>query len=267
MYQQIADDLRKQIDSGVLGRGCQLPTELELRERYDASRNTVRDAIKRLTCQGLVETRPGQGTFVTMKDDPFVTILTREVGGHTSGFGGSYLRGELSGSFSLLDRIANSLIAVTGDESDDGSWQRGIRTGFSYSHELSGYVLEYPSFAELLSRPFAGLFSRIWDAEPWGDDYVLSAFSERQRSAAQLLIRYSAERVELLAAALVRLLAIILIVAAAILFAVRSVFRFATAATIIVRMLMAHRNSREPAYSPTSRLPLYQSLAGVALAQ
>ena len=44
-----------------------------------------------------------------------------------------------------------------------------------------------------------------------------SAFSERQRSAAQLLIRYSAERVELLAAALVRLLAIILIVAAAIL--------------------------------------------------
>ena len=48
MYQQIAEDLRKQIDGGALERGRQLPTELELRERYNASRNTIRDAIKRL---------------------------------------------------------------------------------------------------------------------------------------------------------------------------------------------------------------------------
>jgi GntR family transcriptional regulator len=85
MYQQIADDLRKQIDSGVIARGSQLPTELELRERYDASRNTIRDAIKRLTSQGLVETRPGQGTFVTRKVDPFVTVLTADP---ETGFGG-----------------------------------------------------------------------------------------------------------------------------------------------------------------------------------
>src|SRR5690348_2236490 len=58
MYQQIADDLRRQIESGVLSPGQQLPTELDLREKYDASRNTVRDAIKRLTSLGLVETRP-----------------------------------------------------------------------------------------------------------------------------------------------------------------------------------------------------------------
>jgi GntR family transcriptional regulator len=85
MYQLIADDLRKQIDSGALGRGSQLPTELELRERYDASRNTIRDAIKRLMGQGLVETRPGQGTFVTRKVDPFVTVLTADP---KAGFGG-----------------------------------------------------------------------------------------------------------------------------------------------------------------------------------
>jgi GntR family transcriptional regulator len=85
MYQQIAEDLRKQIDSGLLGRGSQLPTEIELRERYNASRNTIRDAIKRLTSQGLVETKPGQGTFVTMKVDPFVTVLTADP---ETGFGG-----------------------------------------------------------------------------------------------------------------------------------------------------------------------------------
>jgi GntR family transcriptional regulator len=85
MYQQIAEDLRKQIESGTLARGSQLPTELALREQYDASRNTVRDAIKRLIAQGLVETRPGQGTFVTRRIDPFVTVLTTDP---RTGFGG-----------------------------------------------------------------------------------------------------------------------------------------------------------------------------------
>jgi GntR family transcriptional regulator len=85
MYQQIAEDLRRKIESGIIERGAQLPTELALREEYDASRNTIRDAIKRLISQGLVETRPGQGTFVRINVDPFVTVLTAEPG---SGFGG-----------------------------------------------------------------------------------------------------------------------------------------------------------------------------------
>ena len=65
-----------QIESGKLRPGQQLETELELRERYNASRNTVRDAIKWLMNFGLVETRPGQGTFVMKKIAPFVTTLS-----------------------------------------------------------------------------------------------------------------------------------------------------------------------------------------------
>jgi len=76
MYRRIAEDLRDKIESGALPRGSQLPTEIELRERYDASRNTVRDAIKWLITRSLVETRPGQGTFVVEKIVPFVTSLT-----------------------------------------------------------------------------------------------------------------------------------------------------------------------------------------------
>jgi GntR family transcriptional regulator len=76
MYRQIAEDLREQIESGQLQPGQQLRTELELREKYDASRNTVRDAIKWLMNLGLVETRPGQGTFVVKKIDPYVTTLS-----------------------------------------------------------------------------------------------------------------------------------------------------------------------------------------------
>lgn len=76
MYRQIAEDLRAQIESGALEPGQQLRTELELRDLYGASRNTVRDAIKWLINLGLVETKPGQGTFVVKKINPFVTTLS-----------------------------------------------------------------------------------------------------------------------------------------------------------------------------------------------
>lgn len=80
MYRQIAEDLRQKIESGELRHGNQLPTELELREEYDASRNTVRDAIKVLIARGLIETRPGQGTFVVEQIDPFVIMVKPETG-------------------------------------------------------------------------------------------------------------------------------------------------------------------------------------------
>jgi GntR family transcriptional regulator len=76
MYKQIAEDLRRQIEAGELAPGQQLRTEIELRDKYNASRNTVRDAIKWLITRGLVETRPGQGTFVVEKIVPFITTLT-----------------------------------------------------------------------------------------------------------------------------------------------------------------------------------------------
>lgn len=76
MYRQIAEDLRAQIESGALEPGQQLRTELELREHYGASRNTIRDAIKLLTTWGLAELRPGQGTFVVQKIEPYITTLT-----------------------------------------------------------------------------------------------------------------------------------------------------------------------------------------------
>jgi GntR family transcriptional regulator len=76
LYRMIADDLRGQIETGGLQPGQQLRTETELVEHYGASRNTVRDAIRWLINLGLVETRPGQGTFVVEKIAPYITTLT-----------------------------------------------------------------------------------------------------------------------------------------------------------------------------------------------
>lgn len=75
MYRQIAEDLRRKIESGGLAPGSMLPSEIELREQYMVSRNTLRDAMKWLTTRGLIVTRPGVGTFVAEKFTRFTVRL------------------------------------------------------------------------------------------------------------------------------------------------------------------------------------------------
>jgi GntR family transcriptional regulator len=78
LYRQIADELRRKIDSGELKPGSQLPTEDELIELHHASRNTVRGAIRQLTTRGLVTTLHGKGTFVAERVNPLVSTLTTD---------------------------------------------------------------------------------------------------------------------------------------------------------------------------------------------
>src|SRR5450755_105178 len=91
LWRQIAEDLRLKIESGELGSNDRpVPSELELRDQYDASRNTIRDAIKWLIARGLVVSRPGQGTFVRQIIDPIVTRLPTDVIGVQGGEGAAY---------------------------------------------------------------------------------------------------------------------------------------------------------------------------------
>lgn len=90
MWRRIAEDLRQKIESGELGAdGRPLPSEIELQERYEASRNTIREAVRWLATRSLVDTRPGQGTFVK-KIDPFVTRLSPDLAAVPGGEGLAY---------------------------------------------------------------------------------------------------------------------------------------------------------------------------------
>ena len=64
LYQQLAAQLRERINSGELLPGAQMPTEAELMEQHQASRNTVRLALGRLRAEGLLTSRQGKGSFV-----------------------------------------------------------------------------------------------------------------------------------------------------------------------------------------------------------
>jgi len=69
-YRQIADQMSELIIGGSLLPGEQLPTEEGLAARFGVSRNTVREALRMLSSQGLVATTRGVtgGTFVASPD-------------------------------------------------------------------------------------------------------------------------------------------------------------------------------------------------------
>jgi GntR family transcriptional regulator len=67
LYRQVADEIRRKIQSGAYAPGEQLPTERALQAEYDVSRDTVRLAIGVLKAEGLVAARQGRGTFVARR--------------------------------------------------------------------------------------------------------------------------------------------------------------------------------------------------------
>ncbi|MQY13347.1 HTH-type transcriptional repressor YvoA [Streptomyces sp. RB5] len=63
-YRQIADSLRKAIQSGEYGPGDRLPGENDLMAGHGVARMTVRQALGVLKDEGLTEARKGAGVFV-----------------------------------------------------------------------------------------------------------------------------------------------------------------------------------------------------------
>lgn len=60
LWAQLADDLRRRVADGAFTD--RLPSETELVAEYQVSRNTVREAMRRLRDEGLVERQRGRGT-------------------------------------------------------------------------------------------------------------------------------------------------------------------------------------------------------------
>lgn len=64
LYQQLADLLRAQIESGELPPNRPIPTEVNLMQVHELGRDTVRRAISVLRDEGLLITVKAKGTFV-----------------------------------------------------------------------------------------------------------------------------------------------------------------------------------------------------------
>ncbi|GGK62091.1 GntR family transcriptional regulator [Planomonospora parontospora subsp. parontospora] len=64
LYVQVADDLRRRIQSGEFPAGSQIPTREQINKQYKVSAAVAIKALSVLVTEGLVESRPGAGAYV-----------------------------------------------------------------------------------------------------------------------------------------------------------------------------------------------------------
>jgi GntR family transcriptional regulator len=82
LYQQIVDEIRGQILTGQLRPGDPLPSIRQLAADLRISVITTKRAYQDLENEGLIQTRPGRGTFVSeLEGGHLQQIMLKEVAG------------------------------------------------------------------------------------------------------------------------------------------------------------------------------------------
>lgn len=81
----VYDRILSLISKGILGPGDRLWAEREMAERFRVSRHSLREALNRAKLLGLIEVRPGAGTFVRSLvpgalTEPLSVMLEKETG-------------------------------------------------------------------------------------------------------------------------------------------------------------------------------------------
>lgn len=61
----VVNNIRSKIQRGELKVGDRLPVEADLARELNVGRSSLREGIKILTAYGVVESRQGEGTFIT----------------------------------------------------------------------------------------------------------------------------------------------------------------------------------------------------------
>ena len=66
--------LRERVTSGEWPLNSKIPTEPQLGEMLQVGRSTIREAVRTLANQGILETAPGRGTFVRARETVTPTL-------------------------------------------------------------------------------------------------------------------------------------------------------------------------------------------------
>lgn len=64
VYEDIIEQFKNMIYSGQLQKGDKLPPERELCQMLDVSRASMREALRAMEVMGIVDSRPGEGTYI-----------------------------------------------------------------------------------------------------------------------------------------------------------------------------------------------------------
>lgn len=67
LYTKIADAIMEYIKENDLKTGDRIPSERELAQEFNTSRNSVREALRVLENNGIIEVKMGKGAYITEK--------------------------------------------------------------------------------------------------------------------------------------------------------------------------------------------------------
>jgi GntR family transcriptional repressor for pyruvate dehydrogenase complex len=101
LYELVAEEVEKAILDGHYEIGSRLPSEQNLADQFEVSRNVVREALKVLQERGLVQVLDGSGAYVAQPNS-----------GATASALGRYIR--LIGANSAIDALYETRIALEG---------------------------------------------------------------------------------------------------------------------------------------------------------
>jgi GntR family transcriptional regulator len=79
VYLQVVDQVKAAAASGALQPGEPLPSIRPLAEQLRVNRNTIARAYAELESQGVIQTLPGKGCFLTENGSPFRSEVRREM--------------------------------------------------------------------------------------------------------------------------------------------------------------------------------------------
>ena len=77
-FEKIVTWIQEEVRSGRMVSGEKLPSEQELSEQFQVSRQTVRRALEELVKENIVESRRGSGSYIVKMRESFLEIQKEE---------------------------------------------------------------------------------------------------------------------------------------------------------------------------------------------
>jgi DNA-binding FadR family transcriptional regulator len=161
----VIDRLRGQITSGAWPVGSKIPTEPELVAQLGVARNTVREAVRALAHNGLLDIRQGSGTYVVATSELAAVMQRRFAGAETR---------HVAELRSALEATAASLAAGRRTKQDlahldralttrDNAWRSGTAEAFVDADTAFHLVVVAASHNPVLNDLYADLVEVVRD--------------------------------------------------------------------------------------------------------
>jgi DNA-binding FadR family transcriptional regulator len=155
VYIEILNDIQKYISENGLQPGDKLPSERVLSDQLNVGRSSVREAFRSLEVLGLIETRRGEGTFLSdVSEHQLVELLSSFI------LNGTRAKNDIIELKCLLEKCALQLLKSKIDYSEINEIiSNGIKIINSHKNSFDAHTM---MFREIFLKVNNVLLLKIW---------------------------------------------------------------------------------------------------------